>query len=177
MSDLNRANTPETPINRASSNSALVIEWTFSHFNELSAAQWYEISAARECVFIVEQRCPFLDADGADLNCWHLVGKVEQEIAAYCRIVPPGLKYTEPSIGRVITTPLYRTGGYGKALLTEALRHCDAMFPNLGNKIGAQMYLEKFYAAFGYKTTSAPYDEDGILHLEMVRGVSSTPIC
>ncbi len=174
---MNAANTLAMPIDRASSNCSPFIEWAFSHFNELSAAQWYEISVARESVFIVEQKCPFLDADGADPNCWHLVGKVGQEIAAYCRIVPPGLKYTEPSIGRVITTPLYRTGGYGKALLREALRHCDAMFPDLGNKIGAQMYLEKFYASFGYKTTSAPYDEDGILHLEMVRSVSSTANC
>ena len=166
MRDLSADNALKTPVYRAPS----TIEWTFLHFNELTATQWYEISAARETVFIVEQKCAFLDADGADIACWHLVGKVGSKIAAYCRIVPPGLKYTEPSIGRVITTLPYRTGGYGKALLTEALRHCDAMFEGLPNKIGAQMYLEKFYASFGYVTTSEPYDEDGILHLEMVRG-------
>ena len=166
MSDDNALEMPE---NGGSLSDSLSIEWTFLHFNELTAAQWYEISAARESVFIVEQKCPFLDADGADIACWHLVGKVASEIAAYCRIVPPRLKYTEPSIGRVITTLPYRTGGYGKALLAEALWHCDTMFPGLGNRIGAHMDLEKFYASFGYVTTSKPYDEDGILHLEMVR--------
>ncbi len=165
IADLGEDNAFETPVNRASQS----IYWTFSHFNDLTAAQWYEISAARETVFIVEQKCAFLDADGVDPQCWHLVGKVDKKIAAYCRILPPGLKYTKPSVGRVVTTPSFRSGGYGKALLTEALARCDAMFPGLGNKIGAQMYLEGFYASFGYETTSQPYDEDGILHLEMVR--------
>ncbi len=169
MPDFNAENAVKTPENRLSSGTPSDLIWTFSHFNDLSAAAWYEISVARESVFIVEQKCAFLDADGADLACWHLVGTVDKEIAAYCRIVPPGLKYAEPSIGRVVTTLAFRSGGYGKALLTEALSRCDAMFPGLGNKIGAQMYLEKFYASFGYVTTSAPYDEDGILHLEMVR--------
>ena len=165
MSDLSDDNALEMPENGGS----LSIVWTFSHFGELTPTDWYEISVARETVFIVEQKCAFLDADGADPRCWHLVGKVDKKIAAYCRIVPPGLKYTEPSVGRVVTTPSFRSGGYGKALLTEALSRCDAMFPGLGNKIGAQMYLEGFYASFGYKTTSEPYDEDGILHLEMMR--------
>jgi ElaA protein len=168
-SNLATSDALQTPENKVSSAIPCDIIWTFSSFNELSTDDWYAISSARESVFIVEQKCPFLDADGADPACWHLVGKVNGEIAAYCRIVPAGLKYTEPSIGRVITTKRFRTGGYGKALLSEALARCDALFPTVANKIGAQMYLEKFYASFGYETTSAPYDEDGILHLEMVR--------
>ena len=167
--------TLKTPENRASSGTFEVknqaIIWTFKHFNDLSTTEWYAITVARESVFIVEQNCPFLDADGADLVCWHLVGHVNGNIAAYCRIVPAGVKYVEPSVGRVLTTQNYRTGGFGKALLTEALKRCDDMFPGVDNKIGAQMYLEKFYASFGYETTSAPYDEDGILHVEMVRRV------
>ena len=159
----------EIPVIRASSSTIADIVWAFSHFNALTATQWYEICAAREAVFIVEQNCAFLDADGADLACWHLTGKVNGNLAAYCRVVPPGLKYTEPSIGRVVTTLSYRRGGFGQALLKEALRHCDEMFAGSPNKIGAQMHLEKFYASFGYTTTSVPYDEDGILHVEMVR--------
>ena len=161
------------PVNKASSGISSDIVWTFSHFNQLSAAEWYAISLARESVFIVEQKCAFLDADGADTACWHLVGKVGEEIAAYCRVVPPGLKYVEPSIGRVITTPKFRTRGFGKTLLSEALKRCDTMFSGLPNRIGAQMYLENFYASFGYMTTSAFYEEDGIMHVEMVRRCES----
>ena len=36
-------------------------------------------------------------------------------------------------------------------------------------RIGAQQYLERFYQSFGFVTVSAPYDEDGIQHVDMLR--------
>jgi ElaA protein len=35
-------------------------------------------------------------------------------------------------------------------------------------RIGAQRYVEQFYAELGFVTASEPYDEDGIPHVEMV---------
>ncbi len=145
------------------------LHWHWAPFDALSSADWYEISAARESVFIVEQKCPFLDADGADPQCWHLTGKVDAKVAAYSRIVPPGVKYSEASIGRVLTTLPFRRGGYGRALMAEAVARTAALFPRHPIRIGAQRYLEKFYGGFGFETVSEPYDEDGIMHVEMLK--------
>ncbi|MDX2219493.1 MAG: GNAT family N-acetyltransferase [Burkholderiales bacterium] len=149
------------------------MNWRFAHFDDLATREWHDIVVARESVFVLEQTCAFLDADGADPQCHHLIGKVGDEIAAsiaaYARIVPPGLKYEEPSIGRVLTTRRFRRGGYGQALMKEAVARCEALYPGANIRIGAQMYLEKFYGGYGFKTVSEPYDEDGIQHVIMLR--------
>ena len=80
-----------------------VIAWRFAPFAELTAREVHDFLQARSAVFVVEQDCVFLDVDGADPECWHLFAREEGEILAYCRLVPPGLKFPEPSIGRVIT--------------------------------------------------------------------------
>lgn len=145
------------------------MRWRFARFDDLAVREWHDIVAARESVFVLEQTCAFLDADGADPQCHHLIGKVGDDIAAYSRIVPPGLKYDEPSIGRVLTTRNFRRGGYGQALMQEAVARCAALYPHANIRIGAQMYLEAFYGRFGFRTVSEPYDEDGILHVTMLR--------
>jgi ElaA protein len=146
--------------------------WRFAKFDDLSVREWHDIVAAREAVFVLEQTCAFLDADGADPACHHLVGKVGDEIAAYSRVVPPGLKYEEPSIGRVLTTKAFRGGGYGQALMKEAVARCESLYPGANIRIGAQRYLEKFYGGLGFRTVSEPYDEDGILHVIMLRSAT-----
>jgi ElaA protein len=99
-------------------------------------------------------------------------GRGGGRLVAYCRLVPPGTKFAEPSIGRVITPPSSRGAGHGRALMHEALRQAEALWPGRALRIGAQRYLERFYGEFGFVTASAPYDEDGILHVEMVRPAS-----
>jgi ElaA protein len=155
-----------------------MLQWQFARIESLSIADWYTASAARIDVFIMEQNCPFQDLDGADFQSWHLLGwDVEEgnkKLAAYCRIVDAGVKFAAPSIGRVITTRDYRFGGYGKALMREACARHDQLTPNLPNRIGAQARLEEFYQGFGFITDSAPYIEDGIPHLEMMRNAVAT---
>jgi ElaA protein len=150
-----------------------VLHWQFARFDDLAPRDWYAVSATRIEVFVIEQNCPFQDLDGADFHSWHLVGWHEaegkRELAAYCRLVDAGVKFPQPSIGRVVTAPKYRLGGFGKALLVEACARHDSLYPGLPNRIGAQARLEKFYQAFGYVTDSAEYIEDGIPHLEMQR--------
>ena len=93
----------------------------------------------------------------------------KQKLAAYARLVPPGIKYVEPSIGRVITSPEFRGQGLGKELMLRAVQTMDELYPDLAVRIGAQQYLERFYSAFGFLTVSPPYIEDGIPHVEMLR--------
>ena len=45
--------------------------WFDRTFAELTTAQLYRIIELRERVFIVEQRCVYLDADGVDLVARH----------------------------------------------------------------------------------------------------------
>ncbi len=121
----------------------------------------------------MEQNCPFQDNDGADFFSWHLLGWDEadgtRELAAYCRLVDGGVKFIEPSIGRVVTPRVFRSKGYGKELMAEALRRHGNLYPGKPNRIGAQQRLEKFYKGFGFETASEMYIEDGIPHVEMVR--------
>ena len=153
-----------------------MLTWQFSRFNDLSLQDWYAASTLRLDVFVLEQNCPFQDNDGADQHSWHLLGWEQQggkrELVAYCRMVDPGVKYAEPSIGRVVTARAVRLKGYGKILLAEALARHAALFPGQPNRIGAQQRLEKFYQGFGFSTVSDVYIEDDIPHVEMLKQAS-----
>jgi ElaA protein len=152
---------------------SLMLTWQCLPFDQLSTKEIYTILRARQVVFVVEQNCPFLDADDVDPHCLHLScwqGRgTNTALAAYARLVPPNLKYLEPSIGRVITSPEFRRRGLGKELMQRAVRAMDELYPGLAIRIGAQQYLEKFYSGFGFETASPTYIEDGIPHVEMVR--------
>jgi ElaA protein len=121
-------------------------------------------------VFVVEQNCVYQDADCKDLKCHHLIGTINNTIAAYSRLVPAGVSYNNlMSIGRVITSPAYRKSGAGKALMQKSIEQCYELFGKQPIKIGAQLYLKKFYESFGFEQTSDVYDEDGIPHIEMLK--------
>jgi ElaA protein len=151
----------------------LSLYWQWSRFSELRPEDLYAAVRLRESVFIVEQRCPYNDADGRDPQAWHLLGWSDGEegktLVAYARIFEPGLRYTEGSIGRVVSAPEVRGTGVGKALMAEALRRLEGLAPGQAIKIAAQRRLEKFYLGLGFKTVSAPYEEDGIIHVDMLR--------
>jgi ElaA protein len=132
----------------------------------------HTILKARCDVFIVEQNCAFPEIDNIDLSAHHLMAwTANNELAAYLRIVPPGVTFPEPSLGRVLSAPSHRGTGIGRQLLIQGLKHLEARFPNLPVRIGAQSYLIEFYGAFGFKVDSDEYIEDGIPHVEMLRKV------
>ena len=150
-----------------------MLTWQCSPFGELSNKTLYAILQARQVVFVVEQNCPFLDADDKDEHCLHLLGwkarAQDSLLAVYARLVPPGVKYLEPSIGRVLTVPEFRGQGFGKELIERAVQEMEKLYPGLAIRIGAQQYLERFYSGFGFVTVSPAYLEDGIPHVEMLR--------
>jgi ElaA protein len=141
------------------------VEWRDRAFAELTAAELYAILALRARVFVVEQACAYLDPDGLDPVARHLWAEADGRILAYLRIIPAGAKYAERCLGRVATAPEARGTGLGRELVRRALASCgDAPL-----RIGAQAYLESFWAGFGFVRASDVYDEDGIPHLEMTR--------
>ena len=145
----------------------------WANFDELSNEDLYEILQVRQEVFGVEQNCVYQDADDLDKNAWHLIARGDtnlgtRKIIGYLRIVYPSYKYAEPSIGRVLTVKEARGTGLGKALMAAALTKIEQEFPHQAVRISAQLYLERFYSEFGFEKVTEPYDEDGILHIEMV---------
>lgn len=146
------------------------LAWTWSRFGALSADDLYNALALRQRVFVVEQRCAYLDADGLDRGAWHLLGRDPRgALLAVLRAVDPGLKFAEPSIGRVATAPEARGQGLGRLLMHEGLQRCQAAWPGQGIRISAQSPLARFYGTLGFEAVSDPYLEDDIPHLEMLR--------
>jgi ElaA protein len=148
------------------------IEWRWCSLEDLSARALYTLLAARSAVFVVEQNCPYEDLDGADLDAEHLIAWSGAEVAACARVLAPGAKYAEPSIGRVLTTKPFRTSGLGRELMARAVVRCEERYPGAPIRIGAQAYLERFYNSFGFVKASEVYLEDGIPHIEMLRASS-----
>ncbi len=144
--------------------------WSFAHFDDLRPRDLYDIVGIRNAVFIVEQRCPYLDCDGIDTVSHHLWTRDEGgDLAAYLRVIPPGVAYPEASLGRIVTSPKARRTGLGRLLMREGIRRIEEMYGRLPIRIGAQRYLLRFYGEFGFRSTGREYDEDGIPHTEMLR--------
>lgn len=169
--------------------------WTFRRFDELTPHELYAIMQLRNEVFVVEQNCVFQDADNKDQACHHLMGWGAAErgkgwetiegderretgkdgnewdvskLLAYARIVPAGVSYAEPSIGRIISSPKARGKGAGRELVQRSIDALYALYGNNVIRIGAQLYLKKFYESFGFIQAGHIYIEDGIEHIEML---------
>ena len=138
-------------------------------FDNLFPSELYAILRLRNEVFVVEQNCPYQDADDKDLQCHHLMLLQDNELMAYARLVPPGVSYSQMSIGRVVTSPKARGTGAGRILMNTAIEQCTQLFGTGSIQIGAQAYLIKFYGSFGFNPVGEIYDEDGIPHIHMIR--------
>lgn len=139
-------------------------------FKELTALALYNILYMREQVFQIEQNCVYQDIDGLDIAAFHVLGFTqENELVAYCRLLPPGKPFPGfYSIGRVLTTMKGRGKGYGKELMLKALKILKEEDPSIPIKIGAQVYLKEFYESLGFSACGEIYVEDGIQHLHML---------
>lgn len=151
------------------------LDWRWRRFDALSVRELQRIHAARQRVFVVEQGCPFLDADGHDEQAFHLAAwrDGDAEPVAYARVLDPGVKYAEASIGRVITASACRGTGLGRELFARAVAGAEVAWPGVAVRISAQSRLERFYEGFGFVVVGERYLEDGIDHTEMLRTATS----
>lgn len=146
-----------------------MIDWQWKSFAALSAPELYQILALRSEVFVVEQNCVYLDPDGLDQVAWHLWAHEAGQVRAYLRVLPPGVKFAEVSLGRVISHASVRGSGLGQALLARGLQQIEQQYGQVAVRISAQLYLQRFYQGFGFQVCGEAYDEDGIPHVEMLR--------
>lgn len=145
------------------------MRWKWLHFDELGREELYAIMRLRQEVFVVEQNCPYLDADGRDIGNYHLMGMDGEVLMAYARVLHPGVLYPEVCISRVVSAPSVRGTGMGRELMRECLSRVTAHFGDVPVRISAQSYLQAFYESFGFRCTGKEYLEDGIPHKEMLR--------
>jgi ElaA protein len=145
------------------------LNWHWSRFEDLGVDNLYDALALRCRVFIVEQ-VAYQDPDGVDRHAWHLLGRDDAGVLQAClRVVDPGIKYAEPSIGRVATSPEARGTGLGRALMAEGVQRCLQRWPGRGIRISAQAHLARWYATYGFVPVGEQYPDDGIPHQDMVK--------
>ncbi len=157
------------------------VRWQWTAFDRLEPRALTALLRLRAEVFVLEQKCLYLDVDGLDEHAWHLMGWQREAgtegttdlLAAYLRVVFPGYKFAEPSIGRVVVSPASRGRQLGRALMEQGIVHTNRAFPNAPIRISAQQHLDPFYASFGFRRCSESYLEDGIPHIEMLRSLAS----
>jgi ElaA protein len=146
------------------------LNWHYRRFDALSVDDLYDLLALRSEVFVIEQRCVFQDADGHDRRSGHLLGRnADGQLQAYLRVVDPGVKFPQPSLGRVITAAAVRGQGLGHGLVAQGIACCLAAWPGQAIRISAQSRLAGFYASHGFVRQGSDYGEDGIPHCEMLR--------
>lgn len=138
-------------------------------FENLSVQELYKLLQLRNEVFIVEQNCVYLDIDNKDQDSFHLFILDDSNLAGYSRILPAGKSYDFVSFGRVVISPEYRGKGLGRIIIDESIKSCRELFGDVNIQIGAQLYLLDLYKSFGFVECSEPYDEDGIMHIDMVK--------
>lgn len=152
------------------------LTWEHKAFTDFSGPEMHALLALRQAVFVVEQDCAYLDADDLDAVSNHFLARDETGlIVAYARITAPGTRFEEPSIGRVLVHFQQRGTGRGRELMARAIEFARNRYPGHNVRVSAQTYLLKFYQELGFELMGAPYDDEGIEHIDMLLRAGSFP--
>ncbi len=147
-----------------------MLNWTHCPFDRLTVRDLYQILKLRQDVFVIEQSCIYPDLDNLDERCVHLFGKdSNQQIKAYLRIIPPGVKRDIPAMGRIVVAPDVRGRNIAYFLMDQGIMLTGRLYPEMDLFVSAQEYLEKFYEKLGFVKISDMYLDDGIPHIDMVK--------
>lgn len=136
--------------------------------DELDATTLYRLLQLRTDVFVVEQKDPYPELDGRDLEptAVHLWFARGDEPVGYLRILDDA--DGSARIGRVVVAEGARGSGLAGRLMTAAL-------DRIGGRrcvLAAQTHLAGFYARYGFEVTGPEFLDGSIPHLPMARPVS-----
>ena len=143
------------------------VNYIWKTFSNLTRDELYEMIHLRQKVFIVEQDCPYLDADFSDQDAFHLLGYDGGGLISYLRAFPPGLKYEGASLGRIVVDESKRGEQLGQSLTKEGISYLNKHYPGVEIVISAQHRLESFYTELGFTSRGCVYLEDDIDHIQM----------
>lgn len=157
--------------------------WSERHFCELTSLEVYQLARLRINVFVLEQRCPYAELDGRDIEpaTVHVFAKAKNTPVAYARILLPAEfeqvdKRSEPEaiyIGRVVVAKPHRQRGVARSLMQRVLALCENRHPASDQALSAQVQVKGFYMSLGFNVCSNEYLEDGIAHVDMRRQCNS----
>lgn len=133
-------------------------------FEQLSSRELYEILRIRAEVFVVEQKCIYLDPDRMDYNSYHIFLQDETGIAAYLRACP--LDENTARISRVLST--VRGKGLGREILQAGIRTVQERLNRNSIYVEAQVHAMDFYRKEGFEPISEEFIEDGIPRIKMI---------
>jgi len=146
--------------------------WRTTGFAELELLELYALLRLRQEVFIVEQECLYLDADGLDLPAVHMLCWRGDSLVAYQRCLPPGACYPGSALGRILVSAALRGRGLGRELVRRGITHNLGRWPGHDILINAQSYLRRFYTELGFTAEGGEYDDKGVPHIRMRRRAS-----
>lgn len=148
------------------------LDWICKHHTDLGKEQLYAILALRTEVFVVEQKCAYLETDGQDLSgdTHHLMAWQDNVLAAYLRLLDPESQGGDVVLGRVVIAPSARGQGLGHELMVQGLKHAEKQWPGVPVYLSAQAHLQDYYGRHGFVVAGEHYLEDGIPHIGMRRG-------
>lgn len=145
------------------------LNWQIKPYNEFNTNEFHDIIALRLKAFVVEQNCCYLDLDGKDKKCYHLICRDGQgKVVATARILHPGASYPEVSIGRVVIDQTIRGNGVGHELMKHCMSYILDEFGDVAIRISAQKHLEGYYGKHNFQSSGKEYLEDNIPHVEML---------
>ena len=142
------------------------LQFRWCRFDQLARDELYAVLALRQGVLVVEQSSPYPDLDFIDQRADHLLATDGATLVGYARCFGPSVEKPFASFGRLVVAKARRGELLGKELVRRALvRLAQASCRDV--QISAQLYLEAFYLQFGFVRSSKPYDDTGILHIDM----------
>ncbi len=136
-------------------------------FSELSVTELYEIIKSRTDVFLLEQNIICRDLDDMDYNSLHCFFFDGKRVTAYLRAF--SIEKDVVSVGRVLT--LLHGKGQGRALMERSMEEIQRQFDCKKISLHAQEQAIGFYKKLGFHTVSAPFLEEGIIHVTMEKEV------
>ncbi|RCU48894.1 MULTISPECIES: GNAT family N-acetyltransferase [Corallincola] len=144
-------------------------KWSILSFEQLSKAQLIAILKLRQQVFMLEQNSLYLDIDGEDEHCSHLLVEQDNVLIGYARLAPPASCHPNyPVLGRIVLAKQGRGVGLGEKLIKTGLDTLAKWYPGVAIKISAQQALVPYYQQFGFEEKGEPYDDGGVMHLDML---------
>ena len=172
---LNMPSNKTSPIRPIAGDSEII--WSLDPFSALTSDELYRILAIRQEVFILEQGCFYLDADGLDQRALHLRGYTKEGmLCAYLRAYQTDPRSSIWKLGRVLVPLTHRKKGYGRTLMMTAMWRLSQAVGATLFQLNAQAHQQDFYEALGYEVVGSIFDDAGIPHLPMSSaGVTSPP--